>query len=198
MVSGKADLRLVRAAATALKRPPTLVGKVDLEAAEHPGLYAFYGSAATWRELGLGTPPDDRPLYVGKAESTLAARDLEGHFGMATDRKRSPSGSSTVRRSLAALLGYRGRPRRVPATDADCSNYGLAPAADIKLSAWMKRRIKVSLWPYAGTARLADIEKAVLQEFVPPLNLKDVETPWRRQVKAARAVLAQQARKTAR
>ena len=35
---------------------------------------------------------------------------------------------------------------------------------------------------------------AVLVELAPPLNIEKVETPWRRQVKAARQTLAQEAR----
>jgi hypothetical protein len=47
---------------------------------DKPGLYALYGSARTWKQLGLGMPPDDRPLYVGKAEASLVSRDLRTHF----------------------------------------------------------------------------------------------------------------------
>jgi len=63
-----------------------------------PGLYAIYGNGDVWEELGLGDPPDGRPLYVGKAEDSLASRDLKTHLG------NGRTGSSTVRRSFAALL----------------------------------------------------------------------------------------------
>ena len=76
-------------------------------------------------QLGLGTPPDSRPLYVGKAEDSLVARDLRQHF---TDGR---TGSSTLRRSIAALLhdsmGLRGIPRN-PQKPGYFSNYGLSPA----------------------------------------------------------------------
>jgi hypothetical protein len=53
-------------------------------AAEHvpakPGLYAIHGAADVWRELGLGAPPDARPLYLGKAEDSLVSRDLDTHL----------------------------------------------------------------------------------------------------------------------
>lgn len=38
-----------------------------------PGLYAIHGSAEVWQQIGLGAPPDDRPLYVGKAERSFRA-----------------------------------------------------------------------------------------------------------------------------
>src|SRR5262245_30644986 len=63
-----------------------------------PGLYAIYTSAEGWDALGLGQPPDDRPLYVGKAEDSLLSRDIGSHFG---DGR---TGQSTVRRSMAACL----------------------------------------------------------------------------------------------
>jgi len=88
-----------------------------------PGLYAIYGDADTWQQLGLGDPPDERPLYVGKAEASLVARDLATHFG---DGR---TGSSTVRRSFAALLReplrLTARPRN-PERPERFANYGLA------------------------------------------------------------------------
>src|SRR6266487_2227107 len=70
-----------------------------------PGLYAIHAQGVVWIELGLGEAPDERPLYVGKSESSFAGRDVRTHFGH-TDATRSTSvtGYSTLRRSLAALL----------------------------------------------------------------------------------------------
>lgn len=114
-------------AISALRGPGVPIGKIAAEESSHPGLYAFYASASTWGELGLGAPPDDRPLYVGKAESTLASRDVEGHFGMRERGMQSPTGSSTLRRSIAALMaperGYRGTPRN-PAKPGHFANFG--------------------------------------------------------------------------
>jgi hypothetical protein len=60
------------------------------------GLYAVYGDGEARNTLALGS--SDVPLYVGKAERSLASRDVHTHF--ATGR----TGSSTLRRSMAALL----------------------------------------------------------------------------------------------
>ena len=62
------------------------------------GLYAIYGSAETWKLLGLADPTHENPLYIGKAEVSLVSRDLETHF------KSGRTGQSTLRRSVAALL----------------------------------------------------------------------------------------------
>ena len=109
-----------------------------------PGLYAVHGSAATWTALNLGEPPDDRPLYVGKSESSLHSRDVMTHFG------NGRTGSSTVRRSFAALLRQRLDLRGVPrnrAAPERCANYGLTPEHDTLLTQWMRSHLQLAVWP---------------------------------------------------
>lgn len=167
------------------------------KAAEHvprrPGLYAIHAGRKVWLELVLGEPPDERPLYLGKAEASLVSRDLDTHFG---DGR---TGSST-RRSFAALLrqplGFEGRPRN-PAKPARPSNYGLSPAHDRKLTAWMRDKLSLAVWPKPNDCpfALVDIEHRLLQMLLPPLNLAGVLTSWTSTVKAARKVMADQARR---
>lgn len=158
-----------------------------------PGLYAIHATAATWDELGLGKPPDRRPLYVGKAEDSLISRDLKTHFG---DGR---TGQSTVRRSFAALLhdarGLRGIPRNT-SKPAYFANYGLSAAHDAALTRWMKERLELATWgkPVDCPFALETIERVLLAKLMPPLNIKDVVTPWTGKVKAARAVMAAEAR----
>jgi len=45
-----------------------------------PGLYAIHADADVWEELGLALPPDPRPLYAGKAERSLAGRDINTRY----------------------------------------------------------------------------------------------------------------------
>lgn len=161
-----------------------------------PGLYAIYGDAMAWRELTLGDPPDKRPLYVGKAEDSLVSRDLATHFGIGR------TGSSTVRRSFAALLceplQLDARPRN-PKRPERFANYGLAPEQDEVLTAWMRKKLELAVWPKPATCELslAEIEVEVLARLLPPLNLKDVRTPWAAQVKAARSAMADAAKRWA-
>ena len=156
-----------------------------------PGLYSVHGNATVWNELGLGEPPDDRPLYVGKSEDSLLSRDVQTHFG--TGR----TGSSTLRRSLAALLvehlDLSAQPRN-PAKPSHFANYGLEPEGDLKLTAWMNSQLSLSVWPNTPNVVLADLETRILLILEPPLNLSKVRTRWKPQVSQARAVLADQAR----
>lgn len=156
-----------------------------------PGLYAIYGSSETWGDLGLGAPTDDRPLYVGKAEDSLVRRDIATHFG---DGR---TGSSTVRRSFAALLrealDLHGTPRN-PRKPDHYSNYGLSAEDDARLTAWMRARLEIGVWAMQGDAPLVEIEQMVIGQWQPPLNLTHVNNRWTESVKRARSVMASEAR----
>lgn len=156
-----------------------------------PGLYAIYAAAKVWQQLGLGSPPDGRPLYVGKAEDSLVARDLRQHF---TDGR---TGSSTLRRSFAALLhdrmGFRAIPRN-PRKPGYFSNYGLTANDDSRLSKWMATHLAISTWAPESTVALAVVEMEIITSWLPPLNLAGVRTTWTDYVSSRRRVMAQEAR----
>jgi hypothetical protein len=159
--------------------------------AAKPGLYAIHAAAETWQQLGLGSPSDSRPLYVGKAEDSLVARDLRQHF---SDGR---TGSSTLRRSIAALLhdsmGLRGIPRN-PQKPSYFSNYGLAPLDDEQLSRWMSTHLAIATWAPESDVALAVIEMEIVRSWLPPLNLAGVRTEWTDYVSSKRRVMAQEAR----
>ena len=115
-----------------------------------------------------------------------------GHFGMRERGVQSPTGSSPLRRSLTALLaaesGYRGMPRN-PDKPGYFSNHGLGEVHDDDLSAWVKARLRLALWPHDAVADLDTIETDVLRHLLPPLNLDKVVTPWRNQVTAGASSL---------
>ena len=162
-----------------------------------PGLYAFHGSPDVWSQLDLGAPPDDRPLYVGKAEDSLISRDLDTHFTS------GDTGRSSPRRSLAALLvdtlALVAIPRRPDDPDPKrWANYALETDGDERLTGWMRERLTLAVWPCDCTSGLEKIEKAVMQHWKPPLNLTGVKQPWRKQVKDARAELVLAAKAWAR
>jgi hypothetical protein len=188
-----ADLSAVRDQARfALERAVPLAS-AEGSVPGRPGLYAIYSDANTWNELALGDPPDARPLYIGKTEDSLIIRDLKTHFGD------GGTGQSTVRRSFAALLhdtlGLRGIPRN-PDKPAYFSKYGLSASDDAILTSWMREHLRLAVWPKPSNCEfiLRQVETALLVELAPPLNIQDVVTPWRAQLKAARAVMAEEAR----
>jgi hypothetical protein len=159
-----------------------------------PGLYGVYGSAAAWAELGLGVGEDvSRALYVGKAERSLVSRDLKTHF--ASGR----TGSSTLRRSFAALLkevlDLEGRPRNL-AKPERFANFAIEPAADERLTAWMQAHLRLSVWVKRADAILDKVESEVMNLWQPPLNLAKARSPSTR-LKDARRQMAEEGRRWA-
>jgi hypothetical protein len=159
-------------------------------APRRPGLYAFYGDDRAWAELALTPAFQDQPLYVGKAERSLNGRDVGTHF--ATGK----TGSSTVRRSLAALLvdelDLVPLPRNLANPDGS-ANFALEPAGDARLSQWMDARLTLATWVKPDGVQLNSVETAVLRQLRPPLNLDKVGEP-RERLRTARKRMANIAR----
>ena len=183
---------IVQEALTQLTRPGLPISQAANSVPSAPGLYAFHGGPDVWTQLQLGTPPDGRPLYVGKSEDSLLSRDVLTHAGT------GKTGSSTLRRSFAALLvadlNLVAQPRN-PLKPAYFANYGLEPEGDARLTAWMHEHLTLSVWPNVQGVVLDELETGVLVELQPPLNLNKVRTPWKEAVSQARRRLADDARK---
>jgi hypothetical protein len=150
-----------------------------------PGLYAIHASREVWTVLGLAHNVEV-PLYVGKAEDSLISRDLNTHFAL--DPEAAPkTGSSTVRRSFAALLrgplNLRGVPRN-RLKPGYFAHYGLENEAERRLTDWMQSHLTLAYWrrPLDLPCKLADVEKAVLKKWDPPINLQNSPTKLRRLV----------------
>lgn len=155
-----------------------------------PGLYAFHGDQRAWEDLGLTPAFDGQPLYVGKSETSLYGRDVVTHFSP------GKTGSSTVRRSLAALLvdelDVVAVPRNLLKPDAS-ANFALDPGSEERLSAWMGDRLSLATWVLTQGVVLAEIETAVVRRLQPPLNLDKVNQP-RERLRRARKRLADASR----
>lgn len=155
-----------------------------------PGLYAFYGDDRAWEELRLSPAFEDQPLYVGKAERSLNGRDVGTHFAA------GKTGSSSVRRSLAALLvdelGLFAVPRNLAKPDGS-ANFGLDVVSEGSLSRWMEERLTLATWSKPEGTNLDDIETAVVRRLRPPLNLDKVGEP-RQRLRLARRRMAETAR----
>ncbi|TFV47789.1 GIY-YIG nuclease family protein [Blastococcus sp. TF02A_35] len=169
-----------------LVRPPVPLPSAALPPGEggvpaEPGLYAWWAPAGAVP----GIPGPAHPhallelLYVGIApsrttsRSTLRSRVLGNHAGGNT-------GSSTLRRSLAALLtgsqGYRTR---------WTSRTVLEPADEQRLSAWMREHLSLT---WAVHPAPWEVEAGVIERLAPPLNQADnAAHPLHAVVREARA-----------
>lgn len=145
-----------------------------------PGLYAIYGNTDAWAGLGLDPQPGSA-LYVGKAEDSLSDRELDTHFA-ADPAKKPRTGSSTVRRSFAALLrdtlDLHAIPRN-PEKPDHFANYGLTPESDARLTEWMHQHLSLAVWerPAGLTQPLRTVEGEVIRTWMPPLNIQGNPRP---------------------
>ncbi|MBB3158102.1 hypothetical protein FHS07_001798 [Microbacterium proteolyticum] len=181
-------------ARAALRGPRWSITDAAANVPDSPGVYAIYGNDQAWSQLGLERRADAL-LYVGKAEDSLVRRELRGHFAAATQRART--GSSTVRRSFAALLhdtlGLRGVPRNL-AKPGYFGNFGLSSEHDVLLTGWMHEHLTLAVWPASGlTGPLRYTESAIIIRWTPPLNLAGNPRPAPG-LSAARARMAAEAR----
>lgn len=184
------DEAMVCAAVAALADGPQYTAEEALEVVPNEaGLYAVHGDLLAVGELAAGAA--DHPLYVGKAERSLVGRDLRTHF--ATGK----TGSSTLRRTLSALLRepleLRAVPRNLARPDGS-ANYSLESSGDERLTEWMHARLRLSVWVRPDGVVLDEVETAVLNALRPPLNLAKMGCLGDRRVKAARAAMAEEAR----
>ena len=174
----------------ALRGPVLTLSEAQGLTPRKAGLYAFYGDEAAWADLGLTAVFSEQPLYVGKAERSLNGRDVRTHFAS------GKTGSSTVRRSLAALLADSldlvPVPRNLSKPDGS-ANFGLTPESDDHLSQWMAERLRLATWVKPEGVDLNEVETAVALQFRPPLNLDKVGEP-RARLREARRHMADTAR----
>jgi hypothetical protein len=183
---------LIEAACLGLTAPRHKLPVESTVVADRAGLYAIYGIADSWRQLGLDDPPDERPLYVGKAEKSLLVRDLGTHFRVGC------TGQSTVRRTFAALLrdklGLRGIPRNQQNPERP-AHFALSAEHDAELNQWMNASLDLAVWTKPeDCSNLGAIEVGVFAKWSPPLNVRDNTSPWRKRVSAARKIMATDAR----
>ncbi|RUQ43763.1 hypothetical protein D8M15_00820 [Micrococcus sp. HSID17228] len=144
-----------------------------------PGLYAVYAKdvSRVRRELGPEVPVGaDGLLYVGKAERSLAARDVRQHFGT------GKTGRSTVRRTFAALLEHSALLWPVPRAGGKPSSkspatFDLSERSEEALTRWMVDHLVLRVWVPEVPVALGDVEKHVITAWRPPLNLTHAGPP---------------------
>ncbi|MGY2074995.1 GIY-YIG nuclease family protein [Blastococcus sp. SYSU DS0828] len=164
------------AVANELCGPPADAERAGGQIPRRSGLYAWWARAGTLPGVSGPAHPGVEGLellYIGLARD-LRARVVGNHF-------RGPTGSSTLRRVLVALLmpseSYTTRwtTDRVVPVDAD----------EARLSEWMRTHLQVT---WAVHPEPKAVEAAVIAESAPPLNQRDNKAhPSYEMIRAARA-----------
>ena len=98
-------------------------------------------------------------IYVGKSGVNLRKRDYTQHFN-------KNAGSSTLRKSLGVLFGYRQIPRD---KDPNTGKTKFSESDELELSNWMNKNLLMFTYP---TGDYESTEQQLIMHFNPPLNLK--------------------------
>lgn len=142
---------------------------IDRAWAQRPGMYAWWGDQEA--QAALSTPIDLQLgplLYVGQAGATKwpsgkrSSATLDSRIGR--QHIRGNTRSSTFRRTLSALL--LDRLSLVSAGDGR-----LDSPSNAIVSAWIAEHLRVGIAPFDDRDSLGLVEKSVLDELDPPLNL---------------------------
>ena len=161
---------------------------------DEPGIYAFFFTGKDF-PLADYNPQKDEIIYIGKTESSQASRDEKTHF---TSGK---TGSSTIRRSLGALLKDELSLVPIPRNDKDFdagrkSFFKFDEPSEDKLTTWMKDNLALSFYEYDQPPSKIDIlETELIAEAKPLLNIdsKNPDNPFAQFIKVARKACADEA-----
>ncbi len=171
----------------------------DIPDHKGPGVYAIF-ARSTGCLPGIKLEKS-RLVYVGHGKD-LAERTGD-HF---TEQK---SGRSTLRRSLGALLkselGLKAEPWSGGRSESNYTNYRFADNGEADLSAWMRRDLTCAIYPFNGDTetlkkRLKTLEKQLIEENEPPLNLKSwpnrYPNPYKEEIEELRKQCREEAKRT--
>lgn len=129
-------------------------------------------------------------IYIGKTQNSQISRDVNTHF------ESGKSGSSTVRRSLGAILREQLNLTPIPRSFTeqgtkrftnykftnDCEDDG-----EERLTQWMKNNLSLSYWEWDKSSDLGEMEKKIIKLACPFLNLQNnSDNEWKSEIKRLR------------
>ena len=100
------------------------------------------------------------------------------------------SGSRSPRRSLGALLKSKLGLKVEPSGE----KYRFADNGEACLSAWMRRNLRCAIYPFNGDRRT--LEKRLIEENKPPLNLTGWPNPYKEEIEELRKQCREEAKRT--
>ena len=154
-----------------------------------PGCYALVADPAVFRNLGLEAGSSPAVLYVGKSEENVRNRVSRTHL------LRDRTGSSTLRRSIGALLredlDLQPQPRSPKRSQRDITNYKFASAGEARLTDWIATNLRVV---GLAVSEPAATETKLINNLRPPLNLTGWANPFKPMITSARKQCAAIAR----
>lgn len=155
-----------------------------------PGIYALSFIGPSFPLDGF-TLPEHKIIYIGKTESSQQSRDANTHF------KSGKTGSSTVRKSIGALLSQSEEiiPVIRSLTDIEkgrTSHYKFDDTSEEKVTQWMLDNLAVSYYEYpASKQEINQVETELINLLKPVLNIdaKNSTNPELSRIKSLRKKL---------
>lgn len=125
-------------------------------------------------------------IYIGKTEKSQISRHLKTHF------ESGKSGSSTVRRTLGAILRVQLEIKPMPRSFTEqgtkrFTNYKFDDDGEKELTKWMEDNLSLSYWKLDKSSDLGKVEKKIIKLACPILNLQNnPDSEWKSEIKRLR------------
>lgn len=135
-----------------------------------PGIYSLTFIGTSFPLDGF-TLPEHKIIYIGKTESSQQSRDANTHF------KSGKTGSSTVRKSIGALLSQSEEIIQIIRSWTDIekgrtSHYKFDDTSEEKVTQWMLDNLAVSFYQYpASKTEINQLETQLINFLQPVLNI---------------------------
>ena len=157
-----------------------------------PGIYALFFVGENFM-LDTFKIPANRIIYIGKTESSQQSRDANTHF------KSGRTGSSTVRKSIGALLSQSEEIIPIIRSLKDIekgrrSHYMFDDTSEEKVTQWMLDNLAVSFYEYpASKEEINSLETELITLLKPVLNIdsKNATNPDLVRIRELRKTLGQ-------
>lgn len=153
-----------------------------------PGVYAIFLRSGV--ALTVAGQAVTGLIYIGMS-TLLTRREYEQDFCSGR------SGGSTLRRSLGALLKRQLKLTAIPRGSADSepsyTKYRFDEAGEGRLTEWMTANLEVGVCPLAGDLKVA--KRLLIRSIRPVLCVEQSSSPSSADIKAARRVCADEARR---
>ena len=133
------------------------------------GIYAIALNGSNFPFFNNRSIKEGTILYVGKSDSSIKKRVYKSHFN---DKK---TGSSTVRRSLGAILKEDLELEPIPRSikEKKFRDYAFIYEGEVRLTNWMVNNLSISFYDYPhGKKQINDLETKIIKRLIPVLNLK--------------------------
>lgn len=103
-------------------------------------------------------------VYVGVSSKSLRERDYKKHFNG------NNAGQSTLRKSIGSLMGLKKTFRSPAEYGKENPKTKFVDSDEVKLSEWMRKNL---LLLFKGNSNYEEIEKEMIKELNPPLNIQE-------------------------